>query len=70
MSASTVGYGDIVPTTGASRLFAAIMVFIGFGFFSMVVASISAYFVGEEEKVEAARGRFKAWGIRHEEAPA
>lgn len=52
VSASTVGYGDIVPTTGASRLFAAIMVFIGFGFFSMVVASISAYFVGEEEKVE------------------
>ena len=47
---TTVGYGDIVPTTTASRIFAAIMVIIGFAMLSLVTASITAFFVGEDEK--------------------
>jgi voltage-gated potassium channel len=49
---STVGYGDLVPTTVPSRLFAIIMVFVGFGLFSMAIAAISAYFVGEDDKLD------------------
>ena len=55
VSASTVGYGDLVPTTATSKLFAIIMVFVGFGLFSMAIASISAYFVGEDEKEDSRR---------------
>ena len=55
VSASTVGYGDLVPTTVPSRLFAIIMVFVGFGLFSMVIASTSAYFVGEDDKLDNER---------------
>ncbi|MDC1311502.1 potassium channel family protein [Burkholderiales bacterium] len=55
VSASTVGYGDLVPTTASSRLFAIIMVLVGFGLFSMAIAAISAYFVGEDEKLDNAR---------------
>ena len=55
VSASTVGYGDLVPTTASSRMFAIIMVLVGFGLFSMAIASISAYFVGEEEKLDDER---------------
>jgi len=51
VSASTVGYGDLVPTTTSSKIFAVLMVFVGFGMFSMIIAVISAYFVGEDEKV-------------------
>ena len=52
VSMSTVGYGDLVPTTVPSRLFAIIMVFVVFGLFSMAIAAISAYFVGEDDKLD------------------
>lgn len=47
---ATVGYGDLVPTTNASRLFAAAMVVLGFAMLSVVTASIAAFFIGEDEK--------------------
>ena len=49
-SATTVGYGDFVPTTTVSRLFAMIMVLLGYAIMSMVTASIVALFLGEDEK--------------------
>jgi len=49
-SAATVGYGDLVPTTPASRLFAVVMVLLGYTIISMVTASIAAFFIGEDEK--------------------
>ena len=47
---ATVGYGDYVPTTPISRAFAVVMVIVGFTVFSLVTASVSALFVGEDEK--------------------
>jgi len=49
-SATTVGYGDYVPTTTVSRLFAMVMVLLGYAIMSMVTASIVAFFIGEDEK--------------------
>lgn len=49
-SATTVGYGDYVPTTTASRLFAMVMVLLGYAILSMVTAGIVALFLGEDEK--------------------
>lgn len=50
VSAATVGYGDVVPTTPASRVFAVFIVLLGYAVLSLVMASIAALFVGEEEK--------------------
>lgn len=50
VTGATVGYGDLVPTTTASRIFAVIMVLVGFALLSMVTATISAFFVGEGER--------------------
>jgi len=50
-SSATVGYGDIAPTTPASRIFAAFVVLLGYGMLSLVFASIAAIFVGQEERV-------------------
>lgn len=47
---TTVGYGDIVPSSPAARIFAIFMVLLGYALFSIVTASISALFVGEDEK--------------------
>jgi len=46
---TTVGYGDVVPTTGASRAFAALMVLIGVSLMTLFTANVVAFFVGREE---------------------
>lgn len=48
---ATVGYGDIVPSTPASKIFAVFIVLLGYAMFSIVTANIAALFVGEEEEV-------------------
>jgi voltage-gated potassium channel len=49
-SGATVGYGDLIPTTPSSRLFAAFMVLLGYALMSLVTGAIAAAFVGEDEK--------------------
>ncbi len=49
-SGATVGYGDVVPTTPASRIFAVFMVLLGYGLMSLVTASIAAVFIGRDEE--------------------
>jgi voltage-gated potassium channel len=47
---ATVGYGDFVPSTPASKIFAVFIVLLGYAMFSIVTANIAALFVGEEEE--------------------
>jgi voltage-gated potassium channel len=49
-TAATVGYGDIVPSNHASRMFAAVLVLVGLAVLSLVTASVAAIFVGTEER--------------------
>jgi len=51
VTGATVGYGDIVPTNTASRLFAVLIVLVGLTMFSLVTASMAAFFIGEDEKL-------------------
>lgn len=50
ITGATVGYGDLVPSTPASRIFAVFIVLLGYAIFSVVTASIAALFVGKDEK--------------------
>lgn len=49
VTVSTVGYGDAVPHTAAGKVFGAIVIMFGVGFFSLLTASFSAYFVSRGE---------------------
>jgi len=53
-TAATVGYGDMVPSTHASRAFAVVVVLLGLAVLSLVTASVAALIVekdvGEEER--------------------
>ena len=57
-TAATVGYGDMVPSTHASRMFAVIVVLLGLAVLSLATASLAAIFVekdveeGEERQIE------------------
>lgn len=50
VTVATVGYGDLLPTSAGARIFAVFIVLLGYAVFSVVVAAISAFFVGEDEK--------------------
>lgn len=49
-TAATVGYGDIVPSTHASRVFSVLVVLLGLAVLSLVTASVAAMFVEVEER--------------------
>jgi voltage-gated potassium channel len=51
---TTVGYGDVVPTSTGGRLVATLVVVLGIGFLTVVTAAITSTFV------QAARGRMQA----------
>jgi voltage-gated potassium channel len=58
VTVATVGYGDTVPESTAGKVFGALVILFGVGFFSLLTASFSAYFVSrgeieiEEEELE------------------
>jgi voltage-gated potassium channel len=49
---STVGYGDIYPTTVQGRLIAMVLMFVGIGFVSLLTAAISSRFVKQDRSEE------------------
>jgi voltage-gated potassium channel len=49
-TAATVGYGDMVPTTTASKIFAVFVVLLGFGVLTMVTAAIATTWIETEER--------------------
>ncbi len=50
ITGTTVGYGDVVPTTGATRVFAALMVLVGVALMTLFTANVVSFFVGHEEE--------------------
>jgi voltage-gated potassium channel len=50
-TAATVGYGDIVPSTPASKIFSGFVVMLGFGVLSLVTAAIATQWMETEERI-------------------
>jgi len=49
-TAATVGYGDIVPTTAASKIFAVFVVLLGYGVLTLVTAAIATRWLETGER--------------------
>ena len=49
VTGTTVGYGDVVPTTGVTRFIAALMVLLGVALMTIFTANVVAFFIGGEE---------------------
>jgi voltage-gated potassium channel len=49
VTASTIGYGDIAPSTIWGRVIAVLLMLSGIGLISTLAASITAYFLGQED---------------------
>jgi voltage-gated potassium channel len=50
-TAATVGFGDIVPSTPASKIFSVFVVMLGFGVLSLVTAAIATRWIETEERI-------------------
>lgn len=50
---ATVGYGDITPTTNASRIFAIIVMLFGIAFYGFIVSKISTFLFQKDRRSEA-----------------
>ncbi len=50
VTVTTVGYGDIVPTSNAGRLFGAFLILMGLALITMLTASFAAFFMAEDKK--------------------
>ncbi|ABC32502.1 Kef-type K+ transport system, predicted NAD-binding component [Hahella chejuensis KCTC 2396] len=55
VTVTTVGYGDIVPTSTVGRLFASFLILLGMALFSLLTAGFSAFFVSQDEKDQVRR---------------
>jgi voltage-gated potassium channel len=49
-TAATVGYGDVVPSTTASRIFSVFVVMLGYGVLSLATAAIATTWIETEER--------------------
>jgi voltage-gated potassium channel len=49
-TAATVGYGDIVPSTPASRIFSVFVVMLGYGVLTLATAAIATTWIETEER--------------------
>jgi voltage-gated potassium channel len=61
VTVTTVGYGDVVPQTGAGKFFASLLILLGVGLFSLLTANISAFLIGRDalKEEQEMRGRLR-----------
>ena len=52
---TTVGYGDLVPTTLEGRIVGMLLILVGIAIFSMLTASFSVFFIEKEEEEKSDR---------------
>jgi len=68
VTVTTVGYGDVVPTTNAGRFFASVLILIGLGLLSLLTATIAAALISKQDSVVTHRQREEKRRIQELEA--
>lgn len=64
MTVSTIGYGDMVPTTPESKLFTIMYALLGIGVFVAVVTKIVSIYVDEKVQTKEGGAPLRRWWSR------
>jgi voltage-gated potassium channel len=67
VSAATVGYGDIVPSTTAGRMFAVATILVGNGTLSLITASLTTVFLNNEDRERQKEMHREVLSLRHQQ---
>ena len=67
MTLTTVGYGDLSPTTDATRIFTVIYILTGFGVLVALLTSVAQQYLAQKAEGGGARERLRA---RRSDQPA
>ena len=66
---STVGYGDIVPTTAGGRGVAVVVMFVGSGFYALVIGGISERFASAARSIKESEVDLTETDVLKEQLP-
>lgn len=51
---TTVGYGDVIPTTSEGRIAAAVLMILGIGLYSAITATITSFLISGDRPTDLA----------------
>jgi len=51
---TTVGYGDVYPTTGEGRISAAVLMILGIGLYSAITATLTSFLIAGDRSIDIA----------------
>lgn len=57
VTATTVGYGDLSPTTGLGRIVASVLMLVGIGLIGSLTSSITSFFLDTKDDKECNNGK-------------
>jgi voltage-gated potassium channel len=66
---TTVGYGDLSPTTDATRIFTVIYILTGFGILVALLTSVAQQYLRQKAEGPSPRDRLRARRGRHDQPP-
>jgi hypothetical protein len=68
MTLTTIGYGDLVPTTDETKIFTSVFAIIGVGVMLYLLSSVLGVFlVGQEGKLGKAMKKFRKMDLQEKE---
>ena len=69
MTLTTVGYGDLTPTSDYSRIFTIVYIFIGVGVLVLLLNSLAHHYIRHKVEIAGAAQQYLSARTHHDQRP-